>query len=92
MLCLHVSTSSARINTVGTRFMGYSVHPNQELLEGALSDTLSEEKYAEGVTTIRDAAGVNGTDKTLDEFNLNVIIAPKKWQDSYRRCCRWLSG
>lgn len=56
--------------------MGFSVHPNQELLQGALNDTLSEEKYAEGVKTIRDAAGVNGIDKTLAEFNLDVIIGP----------------
>lgn len=56
--------------------MGSSVHPNQELLEGALNETLSEEEYAEGVKTIRDAAGVNGIDKTLVEFNLDVIIGP----------------
>ncbi len=37
---------------------------------------MTEEKYAEGVKTIREAAGVNGIDKTLAEFNLDVIIGP----------------
>ncbi|KAK3367391.1 amidase signature domain-containing protein [Lasiosphaeria ovina] len=53
-----------------------SAYPGQQLLEGALKDTLSDEIYALGVKTIRDAARVNGIDKTLSEFDLDVIIGP----------------
>ena len=53
-----------------------TVHPGQQLLEGALDDKLTEEKYAEGVKIIRQAARVNGIDKSLADFNLDVIIGP----------------
>ncbi|KAH6848069.1 amidase signature domain-containing protein [Chaetomium sp. MPI-CAGE-AT-0009] len=52
------------------------VHPGQQLLEGALNDKLTKEKYAEGVNILRQAARINGIDKTLADFNLDVIIGP----------------
>jgi len=53
-----------------------SAHPGQQLLEGALNDTLSEEKYAKGKKMIRQAAGKDGIDRVLEEFKLDVIIGP----------------
>ncbi|KAH6622595.1 amidase signature domain-containing protein [Chaetomium tenue] len=52
------------------------VHPGQQLLEGALNDKLTAEKYAEGVKILRQAARTKGIDKTLAEYNLDVIIGP----------------
>jgi len=77
MLCHQVSNLSVYpAPRNGKLIHGTLVHPNQKLLEGALNDTLSEEEYAEGVKTIREAARVNGIDKTLAKFNLDVIIGP----------------
>jgi amidase len=53
-----------------------TVHPGQQLLEGALNDKLTEEKYADGVKLLRQAARTNGIDKTLADYNLDVIIGP----------------
>ena len=51
-------------------------HPGQQLLESALSDNLTDEKYAEGVKIIREAARTNGIDRTLAEYDLDVIVGP----------------
>ena len=45
-------------------------------MEGALNDKLTAEKYAEGVKIIGEAASTKGIDKTLAEYNLDVIIGP----------------
>jgi hypothetical protein len=60
----------------GTHTTGYSVHVNQQLLEGALKSTMSWEKYASGVKMICQAGRVNDIDKTLAEFNTEIIIGP----------------
>lgn len=52
------------------------ITPNQQLLERALNSRMPTEKYAEGVKIICEAAGVNGINKTLADFNLDVIIGP----------------
>ncbi|KAI0871454.1 amidase signature domain-containing protein [Hypoxylon argillaceum] len=53
-------------------------YPRQQLLESAIDETqkISDEKYAEGVNIIRKAARVNGIDKTLTEYHLDVILGP----------------
>lgn len=51
-------------------------HPGQQLLESALEDKMSEEKYAEGVSLVRKAAKTNGIDKTIHQFGLDVIVGP----------------
>ncbi|KAF7958928.1 hypothetical protein EAE96_002454 [Botrytis aclada] len=51
-------------------------HPGQQLLESALEDKMSEEKYAEGVSLVREAAKTNGIDKTIHQFGLDVIVGP----------------
>ncbi|KAF7928413.1 uncharacterized protein EAE98_005469 [Botrytis deweyae] len=51
-------------------------HPGQQLLESALEDKMSEEKYAEGVSLISEAAKTNGIDKTIHQFGLDVIVGP----------------
>ncbi|MCJ1371018.1 hypothetical protein MMC20_002233 [Loxospora ochrophaea] len=51
-------------------------YPVQQLLTGSLGPTISSEKYAQGVQLIRTAAKTKGIDKTLDDFNLDVILGP----------------
>ncbi|TGO31342.1 hypothetical protein BPAE_0001g02420 [Botrytis paeoniae] len=51
-------------------------HPGQQLLESASEDKMPEEKYAEGVSLIREAAKTNGIDKTIHQFGLDIIIGP----------------
>ncbi|TGO65068.1 hypothetical protein BCON_0004g00650 [Botryotinia convoluta] len=51
-------------------------HPGQQLLESALEDKMPEEKYAEGVSLIREAAKTNGIDKTIHQFGPDVIVGP----------------
>ncbi|KAF2968412.1 hypothetical protein GQX73_g5175 [Xylaria multiplex] len=53
-------------------------YPGQQLLESAVDEKqkISHEKYAEGVELIRKAARINGIDKTLIEYDLDVIVGP----------------
>jgi amidase len=42
----------------------------------ALDNRFSDDKYEEGVSIIRKAANINGIQKTLADFELDVIIGP----------------
>ncbi|KAM0308293.1 hypothetical protein ACHAO8_010143 [Botrytis cinerea] len=48
--------------------------PSQQLLKSVLGDKMSDEKYAEGVSSIRETAKTNGIDKTMYQHGLDVII------------------
>lgn len=65
--------SSALLYCLMTMPTGY---PGQQLLELAVKDTMSDEKYKDGVKICREAARVNGIDKTLADYNLDVILGP----------------
>ncbi|KAI1427361.1 amidase signature domain-containing protein [Xylaria sp. FL1777] len=53
-------------------------YSGQNLLEDAVDETkkISDEKYVEGVDLIRKAARTSGIDKTLTEYDLDVIMGP----------------
>ncbi|KAI1110907.1 amidase signature domain-containing protein [Nemania sp. NC0429] len=53
-------------------------YQGQQLLEAAIDEKqkISDEKYAEGVEIIRNAAKNNGIDKTLTEYDLDIIAGP----------------
>ncbi|KAI0532344.1 amidase signature domain-containing protein [Xylaria digitata] len=53
-------------------------YPGQQLLEAAVDEKqkISHEKYSEGVDLIRKVARINGFDKTLIEYDLDVIVGP----------------
>ena len=38
---------------------------------------MSDDKYAKGVKILREKANTNGLDKTLSDFDLDVIIGPQ---------------
>lgn len=50
--------------------------PSQQLLKSVLGDKMSDEKYVEGVSSIRETAKTNGIDKTMYQHGLDVIIGP----------------
>lgn len=53
-------------------------YPGQQLLEEAIDENkrISATKYEEGVRIVRDAARTQGIEKTLAEYNLDVILGP----------------
>lgn len=53
-------------------------YSGQQLLEESIGSTkiISDEKYEEGIKLIRNAAGVGGIDKTMTEYDLDVILGP----------------
>ncbi|KAJ8128010.1 hypothetical protein O1611_g5628 [Lasiodiplodia mahajangana] len=53
-------------------------YPGQQLLEAAVDEKqkISDEKYAEGVELIRKVAKINGIDKILAEYDLDIILGP----------------
>ncbi|KAF7893075.1 uncharacterized protein EAF02_000613 [Botrytis sinoallii] len=63
-----------KFNKLNAKFALPAEHPGQQLLESALEDKMSEEKYAEGVSLISESAKTNGIDKTIHQFGLDVVI------------------
>lgn len=53
-------------------------YPGQQLLEEAIDESkrISVTKYEEGVRIVRDAARTQGIEKTLAEYDLDVILGP----------------
>jgi amidase len=50
--------------------------PGQQLLEGSLTNEMTEAKYVDAFETVRRAARTNGVQKTIVDFDLDVIIGP----------------
>ncbi|KAK0123882.1 hypothetical protein ONS95_008874 [Cadophora gregata] len=53
-----------------------SQYPGQQLLELSLKDKMTETQYKEAFELVRLAAKTNGVDKTLADFDLDVIVGP----------------
>ncbi|KAJ5734300.1 hypothetical protein N7493_003086 [Penicillium malachiteum] len=51
-------------------------HPDQDLLEWSLNSGMSEQEYTEGAKMIRETARVNGIDRVLAAYDLDVIMGP----------------
>ncbi|KAJ5622151.1 hypothetical protein N7528_005383 [Penicillium herquei] len=54
----------------------YAGHPDQDRLEWCLNSGMSEQEYTEGAKMIRETARVNGIDRVLAAYNLDVIMGP----------------
>ncbi|KAI1318485.1 amidase signature enzyme [Xylariaceae sp. FL0255] len=53
-------------------------YPGQQLLEGSIDmkNIISQEEYEKGLKVIHNAARTQGIDKTLNEYNIDVILGP----------------
>lgn len=51
-------------------------YPGQQDLEAALNDSLPDDEYEKIKSHIKVVAKINGIDKTLKDFDLDIIVGP----------------